>query len=717
MTAAEGASDRLPREVTLTVPAMHCGVCIRTIEDGLGRVPGIHRARVNLTRRQVWVMFDDMALSERQVIDSLEALGYAARLTDDDALERGDEGRYRRLLLSLAVSGFAAGNVMLFSVSVWSGAGESTRELFHWISALIAIPAVLWAGQPFFSSAAGALKVRRLNMDVPISLAVLLALVLSSVETLNGGEHTWFDAAATLLFFLLIGRTLDHLMRRRAVGAAAMLARLVPRHSVVMVPDGGEVTVETRDVRPGDLVIVGRNERIPVDGVLVSPAALLDPALVTGEAEPVSPVEGAALLSGMLNLGGAMLLRASRDVTESFIAGMARMMEEAESARLHCRRLSDRAAALYAPLVHGIAALAFLVWWIGSGDPWRAAYTATTVLIITCPCALALAIPMVQVVASATLFRSGLLLRDGGALERLARIDHVVFDKTGTLTGGLPTAVAGRGIADEALGLAAGMATTSTHPRCRAILELAARRGVKPTHAGVPREVIGLGVEMTGQDGIARLGRPDWACGRAGESTGATVLTVDGEVIASFHFIESLHGEAREAIDHLAQMGLSSEVISGDVSSRVAALADRLSFVRLTGDARPADKETRLAELRRRGSRVLMVGDGLNDGPALAAAHASMAPSHAADVTRQASDVVFLGKTLLSVPFAVRLARKARTVMIQNLGLSVLYNMIAVPVAFLGLATPLIAAIAMSVSSLVVTVNALRLLRTEPLER
>lgn len=701
----------------LTVPAMHCGACMRTIEEGLGRVPGIRQARVNLTRRQVRVVFDESPLSERQVIDSLKALGYAAHPADEDDLARRDEARYRRLLLSLAVSGFAAGNVMLLSVSVWSGAGESTRDLFHWISALIAIPAVLWAGQPFFSSAAGALKVRRLNMDVPISLAILLALVLSSVETLNGGEHAWFDAAATLLFFLLIGRTLDHLMRRRAVGAAAMLARLVPRHTVVVAPDGSEIRVETACVRPGDLVLVRPHERIPVDGTLVDSGALLDPALVTGEAEPVSPKQGASLLSGTLNLGGAVRVRASRAVTESFIASMSRMMEEAESARLRYRRLSDRAAALYAPLVHGLAALAFVVWWIGSGDPWRAAYTATTVLIITCPCALALAVPMVQVVASSVLFRSGLLLRDGGALERLARVDHVVFDKTGTLTGGVPSITTEREVSDEALGKAAGMAAVSSHPRSRAILEMASRRGVKPADMGSPKEIAGCGVEVAGQEGCLRLGRPDWAGDGAGDTNGATVLTVDGEVIAEFRFMETLHRDAREAVDELAGMGLVSEVVSGDVSSRVYALGDRLPLERLTGDARPADKKARLAELENGGSRVLMVGDGLNDGPALAAAHASMAPSHAADVSRQATDIVFLGKTLGSVPFAVRLARKARMLMLQNLGLSVLYNMIAVPVAFLGFATPLVAAIAMSASSLVVTGNALRLLLMEPLER
>ncbi len=700
----------------LAVPAMHCGACMRTIEEGLGRMPGILQARVNLTRRQVRVVFDEASLSDSQVIDSLKALGYAAHRAGDDDLARHDEARYRRLVLSLAVSGFAAGNIMLLSVSIWSGAGESTRELFHWISALIAIPAVLWAGQPFFSSAAGALKVRRLNMDVPVSLAILLALVLSSIETLNGGEHAWFDAAVTLLFFLLIGRTLDHLMRRRAVGAAALLSRLVPRHAVVVAPDGSEARVEVDRVRPGDMVLIHPQERIPVDGTLVDLHALVDTSLVTGEAEPVSLREGASLLSGMLNLGSTLSLRASREASESFVANMTRMMEEAESARLRYRRLSDRAAALYAPLVHALAALAFVVWWSFTGDAWRAAYTAITVLIITCPCALALAVPMVQVVASSVLFRSGLLLRNGVALERLARVNRVVFDKTGTLTGGLQV-VGGEGVCDEALGLAARLATASHHPRSRAILELAARRDVKPAGMGSLQEVPGCGVEMADNDGLVRLGRPDWAHGGEDDTNGATVLTVDGDVLAEFRFVETLRRDAGEAVEELAAMGLVSEVVSGDVSSRVLDLAGRLSLERLTGDARPADKTARLAELQSRGGHVLMVGDGLNDGPALTAAHASMAPSHAADVSRQATDIVFLGKTLRSVPFAIRLARRARMLMLQNLGLSALYNAIAVPVAFLGLATPLVAAIAMSVSSLVVTANALRLLLTTPLER
>ena len=717
-TDRPGASEsgQSLREVLFAVPDMHCGACMRAIERGLGGEAGVALARANLTQRRVRVVFDEARISADRVRDALAALGFPAEIPDRDAEAAGDEARYRRLLLSLAVAGFAAGNVMLLSVSVWAGADASTRDLFHWISAAIAIPAVLWAGRPFFASAAGALRARRLNMDVPISLALVLALLLSLAETAQGGEHAYFDAAVTLLFFLLIGRTLDHLMRRRAVGAAGLLARLAPREAVRIGPDGRETEAPVAELAVGDLLLVRTGERVPVDGTLLDEGASIDAALVSGEAEPVSPASGERLRSGVLNLGRAFRLRAVATADASFIAEMTRMMEAAESARLGYRRLSDRAAALYAPLVHGVAAATFALWWWLAGDPWQAAYTATAVLIITCPCALALAVPMVQVAASARLFRSGLLLRDGGALERLARIDRVLFDKTGTLTTGAPEIAGEQAIGDEALALAASLCRASTHPRSRAILELARWRGLAIPDRGAPAEIPGCGLELATPKGRLRLGRADWALAApSADRAGETILSRAGEAVASFRFEETLRDGAGAAIAALAKSGLESEIVSGDESARVARVAGRLAIRRFAGDARPGDKQARLAALAAEGQRALMVGDGLNDGPALSAAHASMAPSEAADIGRNAADIVFLGGNLMAVPYAVSLARRARALMGQNLALCVLYNLVAAPLAVMGFATPLVAAVAMSLSSLAVTANAMRLALTPPL--
>jgi Cu2+-exporting ATPase len=693
------------RQTDLSVPGVHCGGCIRTVETALAQLPGVVQARVNLSTRRVTIRWRDDA-PPAPFIATLNAVGYDAHLFEAGLQTRDDT--QAELVRALAVAGFGASNIMLLSVSVWSGAEPATRDLFHWISALIALPTVAYAGRIFFRSAWRALSHGRTNMDVPISIGVLLAVGLSLYETIHSGAHAYFDASVTLLFFLLIGRTLDHVMRERARTAVKGLARLAARGALVVRDDGSRAYLPIDEIAPGMQILLSAGERVPVDARVVAGQSDLDCALVTGESLPQPALPGTALQAGTLNLTGPLTIAATAAAKDSFLAEMMRMMEAAEGGRSAYRRIADRAAQLYAPVVHLTALLTCIGWVLISGDWHRALTIAIAVLIITCPCALGLAVPMVQVVAARRLFEAGVMVRDGTALERLATIDRAVFDKTGTLTLGQPRLVNAGAVPPEALAVAAALAAHSRHPHSRALAAAGRSHATGATAFDSVNEWPGLGLEARSGATLYRLGRAGWAQADASTGEQGTVLTRDGELLARFVFDDRLRPDAEAAVAALKAQGLAVEILSGDREAAVGPLAERLG-VGYRANVRPGDKTARIAALKADGHRPLMVGDGLNDAPALAAAHASMAPASAADVGRNAADLVFLRDSLEAVPQALTVAREAGRLIRQNLGIAVLYNLIAVPIAVAGLVTPLVAAIAMSGSSVLVVGNALRL--------
>ena len=618
------------------------------------------------------------------------------------------DGMLGELVRALAVAGFAAGNIMMLSVAVWSGADAEARDLFHWLSAAIALPCLAYSGRVFFRSAWQALRHGRTNMDVPISIGVLLAFGMSLYETVHHGPHAYFDAATSLLFFLLIGRTLDHVMRERARTAVEGLARLAPRGASVRQPDGSQRYLPVEDIRPGMAVLLAAGDRVPVDGRIVEGRSEIDGSLVSGESVPRPVTAGDCLQAGTLNLSGPLTLEATAAAQDSFLAEMTRLMETAEAGRTAYRRIADRAARLYAPVIHVTAFATFVGWMILTGDAHRAITVAIAVLIITCPCALGLAVPMVQVVAARRLFEHGIMVKDGGALERLAEADHVVFDKTGTLTRGVPQLVDADGIAPDSLAVAAAMASRSRHPYSQAIAAEGLRRHVPAVALAGIGEHAGAGLEARLGDKVYRLGRADWALPAGQDGGPGVVLTEDGRLLCRFAFEDGLRAGAVEAVAALKAKGMPVEIVSGDHREPVHRIASSLDVPWLAGVS-PAAKVDRIATLATAGGNVLMVGDGLNDTPALAAAHVSMAPASAADIGRNAADIVFLRDDLQAVPQAIEIARAARELVRQNLLLAVAYNALAVPIAVLGQVTPLVAAIAMSASSVLVVANALRL--------
>jgi Cu2+-exporting ATPase len=695
--------------VDLMVPGIRCAGCMRTIESGLGRLAGVTSARVNLSMRRVRVLYDPALGSVETVLSRLGELGFQARPYDATAMADIDRDSVGRdLLTRLAVAGFAAMNVMLLSVSVWSGAEAATRDMLHWISALIALPAIAFSGVPFFRSALSALMVRRLNMDVPISLAVTLAAGSSLYETLHGGQHAYFDAAISLIFFLLIGRYLDHRTRASARSAAAELTALSARAATVIGLNGNRMTVAIDDLAPGSLVEVAPGERVPADGRIEAGTSDLDRSMVTGETNPESVGPGADVHAGMLNLSGPLHVRVTATGETTLLAEIARMVENAERGRTRYDRWADQAARIYAPGVHIVAATAFIGWLWATGD-WRLATTiATAVLIITCPCALGLAVPAVHAMASSRLFRRGIFLKDASALEQLARIDMIVFDKTGTLTEGRLVLASGPTDDDRAWPVAAALASCSRHPLSRALAAVAEARAIAPATLFDLREVPGSGVEGILDGNRVRLGSAEWVGAARGDAT-AVWLRIGDTTPVEFTFEDTLRSDARVVCDALRARGFALAIFSGDAAGPVAQVAAATGIADARFAMTPADKLAALERLAHDGVRVLMLGDGINDAPALAAAHASMSPVAASDVSRAAAGLVFTGERLEPVLFALQTARMARARAIENFGLAAAYNAIAIPVALLGLVTPLIAALAMSGSSIAVTLNALRL--------
>ena len=700
MTAQATLSGEAIERTIFAVPGAHCAGCMAKIEGGLAALPGVVSARLNLTARQLSVAHAP-SLQVPALVAAMDQIGFAAQPLADAAVTKQDSAS-QALLRATGVAGFAAMNIMLLSVSVWSGAEGAIRDLFHLLSGLIAIPTVAYSGQPFFRSAWGALKHGRTNMDVPISIGVLLVTALSLFEALTGGPHAYFDGAVMLLFFLLVGRVLDSVMRDRARdGVTALLKQTAP--GALVIGEGGRTSwLRAEELQPGMRLIVAAGERLAADGVVEAGTSSLDLSLLTGESAPRPVGLGGRVNAGTLNLTAPLTVRVTAAGLDSSIAEIARLMGEAGQGRSRYVRIADRAARLYAPAVHTLAAASFIIWLLLGAGWHQALLIAAAVLIITCPCALGLAVPAAQIVAAGSLMRAGVLVKDGSALERLAEADRALFDKTGTLTLGRPELVNAVALTAEDQAIALALAQSSRHPLAEAVRRALEEKGVAPASLANIQEQPGFGLTAIYADAPVSLARGD------GNDRLSTYFTRGTRTSVLLRFEDRLRPDAIEALTRLRHLEIECSVASGDSGRSVAAATRGLGLTAQTG-MRPEDKLGLIRRLHASGSKVLMVGDGLNDGPALAAGHVSMAPGSASDVGQNAADAVFLGDSLLPVAKAVAAARRTMRVVRQNFAIAIGYNLIAVPLAFAGMVTPLVAALAMSGSSLIVVANALRL--------
>ncbi|EBA03105.1 copper-translocating P-type ATPase [Rhodobacterales bacterium HTCC2150] len=687
-------------DILLSLPNIHCAGCIGKIERALNAVPGVLDARVNLSRKRATISAS-AKVSAEDLICVLDGIGHEAQNLNMQMLagsETDETGR--KLLLRLVVAGFAMMNIMLFSVAIWSGASHATQNMFHWISGGIAVPALIYAAQHFFVSAWGALRRGQLNMDVPISLAIILAAGLSIFETTQGGHRVYFDAALSLSFFLLIGRYLDHRTKIKARSAAQELTAL-ESVSAIRLSDGKRETVEVEDLAVDDIIEVLPGMRVPADGQIIKGHSQMDRALLTGESLPVAVSVGDKLAAGEVNLKGLLTLSVQAIGRDSALQRMAALVEMAEGTRNTYTALSDRAAQIYAPLVHVLALVTFIGWMVVSGEFSLSLNIAISVLIITCPCALGLAVPAVMTAATGRLFKQGFLVKNGTALERMAEIDTVIFDKTGTLTNG-HAQIDLNAFREDAISVMAALVNASSHPVSCAIAA-SIPSGVKPAQVTDIQEVSGKG--MTGKwKGVdVKLGQGAWL-----NAEHSPALKIGQDLPRVIAFKETLRDGAQSAVKALLEQGKSVQIFSGDNNQAVRNIAYQLGGVPAIAEMSPTDKFDAISALSENGARVLMVGDGLNDTAALAVAHASISPASALDAARTASDIVLLNPSLENLPSVLTVSISAKRRVLENFTIAAIYNLIAVPIAILGFATPLSAAIAMSASSITVLLNALR---------
>ncbi|MBP2445350.1 Cu2+-exporting ATPase [Rhizobium leguminosarum] len=680
------------------------------LETTLAGAPEVRSVRANLTTKRLTITWQTENNSQPDFAALIGAIGYTAVLPTEGHDQ--SDAEMSELLRALAVAGFCSMNIMLLSVSVWWGADPSIRQALHMISAALALPAVIFSGATFYRSAWRALAHGRVNMDVPISIGVLLSFFLSAYDTFAEGRQAYFEAGTSLLFVLLIGRTLDKMMRKRARSAAASLADMMPKGAHVIDPEGRIDYISLSDIAPGTHLLIATGDRIPADGTILTGISELDRSLVTGESRWETIAPGGLVRAGDLNVGHPLTVEATTAPENSTLAELHRMLEAVEDGRSEYRMLIDRAARLYAPVVHGLSLLAFFGWLLATNDIHHSLTISITVLIISCPCALGLAVPMVQVVAARRLFKHGVVARDGSALERLAVVDTVVFDKTGTLTRYDPMLVAATSTGPMGFSLAASLARHSSHPLSKAIVSYAARGNAETLPLEDVREIPGNGLEACFRGERYRLGRAAWATdshlmNRPAAST--VVLTQGREVLASFVFGERVGAGSANAVRFLKEQGIAVQMLTGDVADAALAVAREVGIDEVTAAALPKDKAEVIDALRSRGRKVMMIGDGINDAVALKRAHVSMAPASGSDIGRSVADFILLNADMNGLEVALTTARRAAMLIRQNFALAIVYNVVSIPVALSGYASPLIAAVAMSTSSIFVVANALRL--------
>ncbi|HPD83719.1 MAG: heavy metal translocating P-type ATPase [Alphaproteobacteria bacterium] len=697
-------------ELSVLVSGVHCAGCIQKIESSLTSLKNIQNARLNFSTNRLNLSWKGSSEQANDYVKIVQNLGYGVKPYDNTAAQNEVQAEERFLLLCLGISGFAMGNIMLLSFGLWitdaHTMGFATREFMHWIQALIALPTVLLAGRPFFRSAFAALSKKHTNMDVPISLALILASGMSVFEMLRHGEHVYFDSAVMLMFFLLIGRYLDFRARKQARSSATDLLNTLSGFATVIE---GEKTrkILIRDLKEGMKVRVSVGDKFPVDGELIEGESEVDTSLITGETVPRKILKGENVFAGTINLSSPVLIQVSKAAEDSLLADIVRLMEKAGQGQAAYVRIADKAAKLYTPVVHSFAGLAFLGWFLVGGMEWQdALIIAITVLIITCPCALGLAVPVVQVLATGRLMKKNILVKSGDALERLSSIDTILFDKTGTLTLGHP--VLKPDYNHDVFSLAASLASHSRHPLSRALAV-----GFEGNLLSLEQveEIPGKGMQAIYQGKVIQLGSRSWCGNSEQEETDQLEiwLSIEGQKPHVFYFKDTLRGDAHDVIKKFQGDNVNTIILSGDRKSVAESIADECGIKTVYAEKTPVEKFEILQDLRNYNHKVLMVGDGLNDAPVLAGANVSIAPGTAVDMAQNAADIIFMGEKLSSVYEVYNTARKTQILVKQNFMLAVIYNIIAVPLALAGMVTPMIAAICMSGSSLIVIANSFRL--------
>lgn len=704
------------RESLLLIEGMHCTACVWLIERALGGMNGIVSIQVNAVARRARVVWRDSEITLPQILQALPRIGFHALPLDAQGLDDARRQESRAALKRLLVAGFGAMQAMMFAPALYLGAAASldasTRELLRWVGFLVATPVVLYSAQPFFAGAMRALRLRQLGMDVPVAFAITAVYAASFIEALRGSGEVYFDSISMFVFFLLAGRYLEMRARHRAGDLTDALVRLTPPFADRRLDDGTLQRIAIRELRVGDCVHVSEGGIVPADGALLSERCRVNEALLSGESAPVSKRRGDLLIAGSLLEDGPVQLRIERVGAQTALACVAALVGRAQAERPQLVCVGERAAARFVGLVFALTGLTIAAWI--AVEPSRAFTAAVAVLVISCPCAFALAVPTAITRALAALARSGVLVAKPDAIQALAGCTHALFDKTGTLTEAtlsLTDVETFNGVSrSEALRIAASLACQSRHPAARVIAAAHPGQNGPASTSVISHPGLGVSASIAGRE--VRLGRSDFAvAGRPipSDYDDAVLLADDTGPIAAFRLCERLRVDAGAAIDALKQQGVTVLIASGDSSAKVANIAERLGVSSWRARQLPADKLAWLATLRAEGARVLAVGDGVNDAPVLAGADVAIALAEGAELAQASSDIVLTGGRLDAIAPARVIAQQTLAIVRQNQQWALFYNFAAVPLAALGFVPPWLAALGMSVSSVGVILNTLRI--------
>jgi Cu2+-exporting ATPase len=711
--------ERHLKTASLILEGITCAACVWLSERHVRTLPGVVEFHVNYSTHRARVRWDDSRVRLSDILKAIAAIGYVAHPYDpgrQDALYRKER---QRALRRLAVAGLCSMQVMMLGWSLYAMDYDTSdvtemRAFLRWVSALLTLPVVFYSAQTFFVAAWREVRQGRLGMDVPVSLAVILAFVASLWATVTHGPDVYYDSVTMFAFFLLTGRYLEMGARHGAGQAAEALVRLLPA-TATRLRDEGEELVAVAELVPGDRVLIRPGETVPADGTVLDGRSSVDESLLTGESLPRARGVGDELVGGSTNVESPLEMRVDKVGDDTVVSAIVRLLDRAQAEKPRVALLADRVAGWFVGALLLVAVAVAAWWW--PVDPTKAFYVTLSLLVVTCPCALSLATPVALVAATGSLTRLGLLTTRGHALETLARATHVVFDKTGTLTRGELRLHAVRtfgGVTRErALAVAAALERRSEHPVGR-VLAAAGADGLVATDVTASP---GEGVEGTVEGARYRVGKPEYVAALSGvavdlgDEPAATRVVLGDErgLVAAFVLRDELRGDAKATLRRLRWLGVEVELLSGDAAGAVEHVARELDVQTWRAGVSPAQKLARVRELQAQGAIVAMVGDGVNDAPVLAGANVSVAMGSGTQLAHASADMVILSERLENLAAGVAAARKTRAIIRENLLWALLYNLLAVPLAAAGWVTPWMASIGMSASSLVVVLNALRL--------
>jgi len=705
------------REATIYVGGMYCSACSWLIETTLGKQPGVVSADVSPITHRLRLRFRAEDAQFSSYLATLASLGYQPQPMSPEGAARPEVTEQRSALKRLLVASLGMMQVMMFAVGLYAmdfqGIDAEMQHFLRLVSFFVTTPVVFYAAKPFFTSAWRGVVARRPGMDLPVSIAVGSAYAASVYATFTRGEAVWFDSVTMFVFFLTLGRFLEMRARHRSIDRGVALSSLLP-NTAIRMEYGVQSTIPVSQLAAGDTVLIRAGESVPADGTLASGSTSVDEALLTGEAKPQVRNVGDELSAGSINLDNMIEMTVTTTGGDTTLGTISRLSERARYARPALVTLADKIASYIVIALLLVAAFVATFWYFADAE--RAFVITLSVLVVTCPCALALATPAAFAAAGSRLSQLRLLVTNGNAIETLSRVTLAVFDKTGTLTEGKPHITA-TFVTDNAWTekdcrlIAAALESASTHP-------LASAFALPDELPAVSTQEIEIGEGISGViDGRQwRLGNAAFVGGGfAAEDSSAThvFLGVDGNAVAWFELEDELRPEAEATVDSLRKLGITPALVSGDNRVAVETIAATLGIDDVHFECTPEGKLAIIAAAQQRGERVVMVGDGINDAPVLAGADTSVAPAHGALLAQTSADVIMLGESLAPLTTAVEMSRKTMRIVRQNLAWAIVYNALALPLAAAGFVPPWLAAIGMSASSLVVVLNALRLNRFE----